>query len=175
MSLDGAFLRPGKALVVVTDGIGDPTGQGTRGVGQFLAAHWLPPSDLFAFAAHAVFYGRGRPGLLARVDFRTRLSADLRDKLDQRAIWPLVVATAPDGAAAGIVIREIPGEFFRGSRVREFQHLLNADDDARRAGFPVVDTPARLLLARFAEAMKLLHRLGIIFARRRSESAPDDG
>ena len=46
----------------------------------------------------------------------------------------------------------------------EFQHLLNADDDARRAGFPVVDLPTRLLLlARFAEAMKLLHELDIVF------------
>jgi hypothetical protein len=105
-----------------------------------------------------------RPGLLALVDFRARLTADIRDKLDQRAIWPLVVATAPDGKAAGIVIREIPGEFFHGSHVLEFQHLLNADDDARRAEFPVVDLPTRLLLlARFAEAMKLLHELGIIF------------
>jgi serine/threonine protein kinase len=105
-----------------------------------------------------------RPGLLALVDFRAELPADARGKLDQRAIWPLVVATAPDGQAAGIVIREIPGEFFHGSRVLEFQHLLNADDDARRAGFPVVGLPARLLLlARFAESLKLLHELGIIF------------
>jgi hypothetical protein len=104
-----------------------------------------------------------RPGLLALVDFRARLTADLRAKLDQRAIWPLVVVTA-EGQATGIVIREIPGEFFHASRVLEFQHLLNADTDARRAGFPAVDLPTRLLLlARFAEAMKLLHDLKVIF------------
>jgi hypothetical protein len=105
-----------------------------------------------------------RPGLLALVDFRARLTVGFRAKLDQRAIWPLTVATAPDGQAAGIVIREIPREFFHGSRALEFQHLLNADDDARRAGFPVVDRPTRLLLlSRFAESMKLLHEIDIVF------------
>jgi serine/threonine protein kinase len=105
-----------------------------------------------------------RPGLLALVDFRVRLTADRRAQLDQRAIWPLRVVTTPDGRAAGIVIREIPGEFFHGSRVLEFQQLLNADDDARRAGFPVIDLPTRLLLlTRFAEAMMLLHELDIVF------------
>lgn len=105
-----------------------------------------------------------RPGLLALADLRAKLTADERAKLDQRAIWPLVVVAAPDGKALGIVIRGIPGEFFHGSHVLEFQQLHNADDDARRAGFPVVDLPTRLrLLTRFAEAMKLLHELGIVF------------
>lgn len=53
------FLEPGEALVVVTDGIGDPLGMGTGEVGQFLAAHWSSPPDLFEFAAHAAFYRRG--------------------------------------------------------------------------------------------------------------------
>jgi Protein phosphatase 2C len=53
------FLRPGEALVVVTDGIGEPMGTGTGEVGQFLAAHWSRPPDLFAFAGHAAFYRRG--------------------------------------------------------------------------------------------------------------------
>jgi hypothetical protein len=53
------FLRPGEALVVVTDGIGEPMGTGAGEVGQFLAAHWSRPPDLFAFAAHAAFYRRG--------------------------------------------------------------------------------------------------------------------
>jgi hypothetical protein len=103
------------------------------------------------------------PGLLALTDFRATLSADVRCKLDQRAIWPLRVVVGPDGSAQGIVIKEIPGEFFHGSRPLEFQQLHNADDDARRAGFPVVNLSTRLLLlARFAEAMKLLHGLGVI-------------
>lgn len=53
------FLQPDEALVVVTDGIGDPMGMGTGEVGRFLAAHWSRPPDLFAFAAHAAFYRRG--------------------------------------------------------------------------------------------------------------------
>ena len=105
-----------------------------------------------------------RPGLLALADFRAELPADARAKLDLRAIWAIRVVTAPDGQALGIVIREIPGEFFHGSRPLELQQLLNADDDARRAGFPVVDLPTRLLLlTRFAESMKLLHDLGVVF------------
>ena len=126
------------------------------GEGSLIYKEYLPKTRQLAGPAL-------RPGLLALVDFRARLTADLRAKLDQRAIWPLVVATA-EGQATGIVIREIPGKFFHGSRVLEFQHLLSADDDARRAGFPVVDLPTRLLLlARFAEAMKLLHDLKVIF------------
>lgn len=53
------FLQPGEALVVVTDGIGDPLGKGTGEVGRFLGAHWSRPPDLVAFAAHAAFYRRG--------------------------------------------------------------------------------------------------------------------
>jgi serine/threonine protein phosphatase PrpC len=52
-------LQPGAALVVVTDGIGDPMGMGTGEVGRFLAAQWSRPPELFAFAAHAAFYRRG--------------------------------------------------------------------------------------------------------------------
>lgn len=53
------FLAPGEALVVVSDGIGDPLGQGTGAVGQFLAAHWSYPPDLFSFAGQAAFYRKG--------------------------------------------------------------------------------------------------------------------
>ncbi len=104
-------------------------------------------------------------GLRSLTEFRVNLAADARAKLDQRAIWPLVVATAADGSATGILLREIPGEFFhRPGKVLEFQQLFNADADASKAGFPVVDQPTRLiLLTRFAEAMMLLHDLGIVF------------
>jgi Protein phosphatase 2C len=54
-----SFLRPGEALVVVSDGIGDPLGQGTGAVGQFLAAHWSSPPDLFSFVGQAAFYRKG--------------------------------------------------------------------------------------------------------------------
>lgn len=54
-----SFLRPGDALAVITDGIGDPMGSGGGEVGQFLAAHWSRPPDLLAFAGHAAFYRRG--------------------------------------------------------------------------------------------------------------------
>ena len=53
------FLRPGEALVVVSDGIGDPLGQGTGAVGQFLATHWSHPPDLFSFVGQAAFYRKG--------------------------------------------------------------------------------------------------------------------
>lgn len=53
------FLRPGDALAVVTDGIGDPMGSGAGEVGRFLATHWSRPPDLLAFAGHAAFYRRG--------------------------------------------------------------------------------------------------------------------
>ena len=53
------FLRPGEALVVVSDGIGDPLGQGTGAVGQFLAARWSHPPDLFSFTTQAAFYRKG--------------------------------------------------------------------------------------------------------------------
>lgn len=55
----GGFLRPGEALMVVSDGIGDPLGQGTGAVGRFLAERWSRPPDLFAFASEAAFYRRG--------------------------------------------------------------------------------------------------------------------
>lgn len=58
MPLSG-FLRPGEALVVVSDGIGDPLGQGTGAVGQFLAAQWSRPPDLFSFTIQAAFYRKG--------------------------------------------------------------------------------------------------------------------
>jgi protein phosphatase 2C-like protein len=53
------FLQPSDALVVVSDGIGDPLGQGSGAVGQFLAAHWSQPPDLFSFAGQAAFYRKG--------------------------------------------------------------------------------------------------------------------
>lgn len=103
------------------------------------------------------------PGLLALTDFRLRLSASDRAELDQRATWPLVVVTGDDGGAAGIVMREIPAEFFHGSEIREIQQLFNADADARVRGLPAFDVATRLkLLARLAEAYMLLHRLDII-------------
>ena len=87
------FLPPGEALVVVTDGIGDPMGMGTGEVGQFLAAHWSRPPDLFAFAAHAAFYRRGF------TDDRTAV-----------AVWHKPGAEWPDEpGAAGDVRRRIAG------------------------------------------------------------------
>lgn len=103
------------------------------------------------------------PGLLALTDFRFRLSASDRAQLDQRAIWPLVAVTGDDGGAAGIVMREIPKEFFHGSHIREIQQLFNSDADALARGLPMFDIATRLqLLARLAEAYMLLHRLDIV-------------
>lgn len=71
-----AAITPGDALVLVTDGIGDPLGRGTGPVGQFLAAHWAVPPPALEFAAH--------------VDFARRSFDDDRTAL---AIWP--AATEP--------------------------------------------------------------------------------
>jgi Protein phosphatase 2C len=51
-------LRRGEALVVITDGLGDPLGAGAGVVGRFLAAMWAEPPDLLAFAGHTGFYRR---------------------------------------------------------------------------------------------------------------------
>jgi serine/threonine protein kinase len=103
------------------------------------------------------------PGLLSLTEFRARLPADRRDKLDQRTIWPLVVVTGDDGAALGIVMREIPAEFFQGKKPRELQLLFHADDDARQQGLPQFGLHERLVIcARIAATYMLLHRLDII-------------
>ncbi|MEV6527258.1 protein phosphatase 2C domain-containing protein [Longispora sp. NPDC051575] len=51
-------LRPGEALAVITDGLGDPMGAGQGVVGRFLADRWRTPPDLLAFAQHVAFYRR---------------------------------------------------------------------------------------------------------------------
>jgi hypothetical protein len=83
------YLQPGEALVVVTDGIGDPMGTGAGEVGQFLAARWSRPPDLFAFATHAAFYRRGF------TDDRTAV-----------AVWHESGAECPDPAATAGAVSE---------------------------------------------------------------------
>lgn len=51
-------LAPGTAVVLVTDGIGDPLGDGTGEVGRFLAAVWAEPPGPLEFAAHVDFARR---------------------------------------------------------------------------------------------------------------------
>lgn len=103
------------------------------------------------------------PGLLSLAEFRARLPADRRAKLDQRTIWPLIVVTGDDGGALGIVMREIPAEFFQAGKPRELQLLFHGDDDARRQGLPRFDLHARLVIcARLSAMYMLLHRLDII-------------
>jgi hypothetical protein len=104
-----------------------------------------------------------RAGLLGLANWRVGLPPDRQTALDQRVIWPLRVVTADDGEVAGIVIREIPAEFFHGSDPREMQFLFQADADARKWNFPMADTRTRLvLLARLAAAYGMLHRNGIV-------------
>lgn len=103
------------------------------------------------------------PGLLTLTEFRARLPTDRRDRLDQRTVWPLVVVTGDDGAALGIVMREIPAEFFQGKKPRELQLLFHSDDDARQQGLPQFGMHERLVIcARIAATYMLLHRLDII-------------
>ncbi|CCH32234.1 protein phosphatase 2C domain-containing protein [Actinosynnema sp. NPDC047251] len=49
-------VAPGEALIVVTDGVGDPLGHGTGAVGAFLADAWaMPPASGLDFAAQTGF------------------------------------------------------------------------------------------------------------------------
>lgn len=50
------ILQPGQALVVITDGLGDPLGSGGGVVGRFLATMWRQPPDILSFAQHVGFY-----------------------------------------------------------------------------------------------------------------------
>jgi hypothetical protein len=49
------FLRPDEALFVMTDGVGDPLGDATGDVGDFLAAVWRRPPDVLTFVAQVGF------------------------------------------------------------------------------------------------------------------------
>ncbi|MEU7866498.1 protein phosphatase 2C domain-containing protein [Dactylosporangium sp. NPDC049140] len=49
-------LRTGQAIVVITDGLGDPLGSGGGVVGRFLAEQWRTPPDLLGFAQQLGFY-----------------------------------------------------------------------------------------------------------------------
>jgi hypothetical protein len=60
------------ALVLVSDGIGDPLGDGTGTVGTFLARQWQRPPQMLEFAAH--------------VDFARKSFDDDRTAL---ALWPI--------------------------------------------------------------------------------------
>jgi hypothetical protein len=67
-----AGLRPGEALVLMSDGVGDPLGGGTGEVGEYLVDAWREPPDPFTF--------------IAQVGFRRRSYDDDRTVL---AIWPV--------------------------------------------------------------------------------------
>lgn len=51
-------LDPGEALVVITDGVGDPLGAGTSSVGRFLGRSWAEPPDVLEFAHQVGFVRR---------------------------------------------------------------------------------------------------------------------
>lgn len=53
---EARVLRPGQALVVITDGVGDPLGSGSGVVGRFLASMWATPPEILAYAQHVGFY-----------------------------------------------------------------------------------------------------------------------
>lgn len=48
-------IRPGDALLLMSDGVGDPLGDGTGAVGEFLGAVWSQPPAPLAFAAQVEF------------------------------------------------------------------------------------------------------------------------
>jgi hypothetical protein len=49
------FLGPDEALFVMTDGVGDPLGEATGDVGEFLATVWRRPPEPLTFAAQVGF------------------------------------------------------------------------------------------------------------------------
>ncbi|GLY47526.1 protein phosphatase 2C domain-containing protein [Lentzea sp. NBRC 102530] len=51
-------LAPGEALVLMTDGVGDPLGTGDGEVGRFLADAWSSPPEALTFASQANFARR---------------------------------------------------------------------------------------------------------------------
>jgi hypothetical protein len=67
-----AIIRPGDALVLMSDGIGDPLSTGAGEVGAFLAQAWAEPPQALAFAAH--------------IDFARKSYQDDRTAV---ALWPL--------------------------------------------------------------------------------------
>jgi serine/threonine protein kinase len=104
------------------------------------------------------------PGLLAVVRFRVKLPEQQRVVFDERAIWPLAVVTGDAGEAVGIVMREIPGEFFGPKGPREAHVLFQADQDLPRLGYSPWDMQARMaILVRAAAVYAMFHRIDVIF------------
>lgn len=89
-------LGPGDALVVMTDGVGDPLGDGTGEVAATLAAWWAAPPSRWAFAA--------------QVDFGRRSHTDDRSAV---GVWlPPVHRGSPaagDGTGAAVDAPAPPG------------------------------------------------------------------
>jgi len=50
-----ATLARGEGLFVMSDGVGDPLGDGSGEVGEFLGSVWSQPPDMLSFAAHVGF------------------------------------------------------------------------------------------------------------------------
>ena len=55
--IDGT-LQSGEALILMTDGLGDPLGSGQGDVGAFFATQWQTPPDAHVFAAQLDFFRR---------------------------------------------------------------------------------------------------------------------
>lgn len=51
-------IHPGSALFLMTDGLGDPFGDGSGEVGRFLASKWATPRDVYLFAGELDFFRR---------------------------------------------------------------------------------------------------------------------
>jgi hypothetical protein len=89
----GATLEPGDAIFVVTDGVGDPLGDGDGEVGRALAQAWADPPNRYEFAAQVDF------GRRSHTDDRTVIAL-WPDRVDAAEVSP--VLSTDDAAVAQV-------------------------------------------------------------------------
>jgi hypothetical protein len=106
-------------------------------------------------------------GLRAIVAKRLRMDPATRQRLDQRAAWPVRVVEH-EGRIAGVLLPLIPDSFFHqrvlpsgqlDRELLEVQHLFVDPDRCTRLGMPAPSYQDRVMLCRdFAAVVHLLHR-----------------
>ena len=111
-------------------------------------------------------------GLRRLVAIRNDLTAQDRQRLDQRAAWPMRVVAEGD-RVFGVVMARIPDTYFQKRMlpgtgkvehgIREVQNLLIPPVRARRVGMPVPTDQERKSICRdFAAALHMVHKYGLV-------------